>query len=323
MAANAADYFIKVRQNFSTTIGAGGVADGTTTTIPLTSVANLPTDTAIELVVNRVTTAGVVTNNYETVRGIISGSNLTNVVRGVEGTAQGWDAGVVVEYLATADIQNRLVTGILVEHSQAGAHNTATIAMLAGAQTFTGGKTYSQSALFNSGITVSQSAIFNSAAYFNGAIVGQQSAIFNSGVYANRLIPSAIPGADHSANGIIESLTAHETQAFGDVGYVSSTGDVALGNASVIASANVVAMCADVATTAAVAANYLFYGIARDDSWNWTPGGLIYLSTTGTTGNTLTQTAPAAADNVIQVIGQATHADRMIFHPQLVQIEHV
>jgi len=121
MAAAATDYFLKATANFATTIGAGGVADGTTTTIPLTSVANLATDTGIELVINRIDADGDETNAYETVRGVISGTNLTATVRGVEGSASGWAAGTIVEQLHTADIQNRMVTGILVNHSQTGA----------------------------------------------------------------------------------------------------------------------------------------------------------------------------------------------------------
>jgi hypothetical protein len=31
---------------------------------------------------------------------------------------------------------------------------------------------------------------------------------------------------------------------------------------------------------------------------------------------------PTGADDVIQIMGVATHADRMYFNPQLVQIEH-
>ncbi len=192
----AADYFIKVRQNFSTTIGSGGVANGTATTVPLTSVENLPTDTAIELVINRVDTAGVVTNNYETVRGIISGSNLTDVVRGVEGTAQGWDAGTVVEYLITADIQNRLVTGILVEHSQSGLHTN--FAKLTTEQTFTAGQSFSQTALFTSGFTANQSAIFNSSVsfagqpQFTGGMAVNQSAFFNSAMYTQQRSPQVV-----------------------------------------------------------------------------------------------------------------------------------
>lgn len=126
MPAAATDYFLKVTPAFSTTIGSGGVANGGVTTIPLTAVTDLPTDTGIELTINRVDSDGNETNSYETVRGVVSGSNLTNCVRGVEGTASAWDAGTVVEYLVTADIQNRMVTGVLVEHNQDGTHSDIT-----------------------------------------------------------------------------------------------------------------------------------------------------------------------------------------------------
>lgn len=194
MAASAYDYFIKVRQNFSTTIGSGGVAAADTTTFPLTSVVNLPTDTGIELVINRVDSAGAVTNNYETIRGVVSGSNLVNCVRGVEGTAQAWSAGTVVEYLVTADIQNRLVTGLLVEHSQSGIHSTSTFGMLAGDQTFTGGKTFAQTAVFQSATTFSGGATFSQSAIFG------QSALFQSGIYLNGVKVPSISSTDTQTN---------------------------------------------------------------------------------------------------------------------------
>ncbi len=134
MAASSSDYFIEVTPGFATTIGAGGVAAAGTTTVPLTSVSGLSTTTAVEVVINRVDSTGAVTNNYETVRGTISGTSLINCSRGVEGTAQAWTAGTVVEYLVTADIQNRMVTGITVGHTQAGLHNT-TIVSSAGTMT--------------------------------------------------------------------------------------------------------------------------------------------------------------------------------------------
>ena len=68
--------------------------------------------------------------------------------------------------------------------------------------------------------------------------------------------------------------------------------------------------------------DYLMLGVANQTAWSWTVGGLVYLSITGTTGNTLTQTAPSATDNVIQMIGIAIHANRMIVDPSLVQVEH-
>jgi hypothetical protein len=129
--------------------------------------------------------------------------------------------------------------------------------------------------------------------------------------------------ADLVASGVKIILTAHDTQAFGDVCTINSSGEAAIAKADAIANANTVVMCADASITANNAGNYLMLGVARNDTWEWaTVGGLIYLTVTGTTGNTLTQVAPSAANNVIQVMGIATSADRMIFNPSLVQVEH-
>lgn len=49
-------------------------------------------------------------------------------------------------------------------------------------------------------------------------------------------------------------------------------------------------------------------GTVRNDSWTWTPGGTIYLSTTA---GGLTQTAPSTTGDKVQVIGYALDADTM------------
>lgn len=102
---------------------------------------------------------------------------------------------------------------------------------------------------------------------------------------------------------------------------MNTDGEIQLGDASVIATSSVIAMCADASISADASGNYLLQGFARNDTWDWTVGGLIYLSTTGTTTNTLTQTAPSSTDEVVQILGVATHADRIYFNPQLVQVE--
>jgi hypothetical protein len=121
---------------------------------------------------------------------------------------------------------------------------------------------------------------------------------------------------DVTASGIIIPLTANESQAFGDSCYINSSGKAALSSASAITTASAVVLNVG-------PGKYLLHGIARNDVWNWTVGGLIYLSTTGTTGNTLTQIAPSGVNECIVVIGIATHSDRMYFFPQLVIVEHV
>lgn len=133
---------------------------------------------------------------------------------------------------------------------------------------------------------------------------------------------TAAPSSDVTTSGLTITLAANENQAFGDVCYIASTGKAFIAKADAIANANALVMCADATISAAATGNYLLVGIARQDAWNWTVGGLVYLSTTGTTTNTLTQTAPASANNVIQIVGVATHADRMYFNAQLVQVEH-
>lgn len=135
------------------------------------------------------------------------------------------------------------------------------------------------------------------------------------------VIVTAAPGSDHTATGMKIALTAASNIAFGDVCYIASTGKATLIDADAIASMSAIAMCIDATINADASGNFLLMGIARDDTWAWTVGGVIYGTVTGTTANTLSQTAPTGADDVVQIMGVATHADRMFFNPQLVQIE--
>jgi len=97
----------KGARRFTTQIGAAGVPDAITTTVPLVSVTGLPTDTQIELILNRVDSGGNLTPaKEEVVRGTVSGTNLINCTRGVEGTAQAHAAGEVVNSLLTASMWN-------------------------------------------------------------------------------------------------------------------------------------------------------------------------------------------------------------------------
>ena len=144
---------------------------------------------------------------------------------------------------------------------------------------------------------------------------------FDTGGRASSLYPYSVPTTDHTAYGIIEEFTAHDAQNFGDVCYVNSDGEMALADADAIATANVVAMTVET-IAADSAGDYLLFGTARDDTWAWTPGGKIFLTVTGTTGNTLSQSAPTGTDDCVVILGVATHADRMIFKPESVIVEH-
>lgn len=132
---------------------------------------------------------------------------------------------------------------------------------------------------------------------------------------------TAAPASDHTGYGITMTLTANENQAFGDVCYIASDGDAQLVDADAAASASALVMCISSSVSAAATGTYMLMGVARDDTWAWTVGGKIYISTTATTGNTLTQTPPSGAADIVQVVGIATHADRMIFKPSSLNVE--
>lgn len=121
MPAAATDKFIKGARRWAGQIGASGVADASVTTIPLVSVTGLPTDTAVELTIDRVDANGTLTpSKEEIIRGVVSGLNIINAVRGVEGTAQGHSAGAVVEVRLTASMWSRMIDALLVSINQAG-----------------------------------------------------------------------------------------------------------------------------------------------------------------------------------------------------------
>lgn len=126
------------------------------------------------------------------------------------------------------------------------------------------------------------------------------------------------PASDLTVSGVKVTLTAGEALVFGDVCYIKSDGKMGKADADAIATSSAVAIA--IATIANNADGlFLMLGFLRNDGYTWTVGGLLYLSTTA---GGITQTAPSGVDDVIQVLGVATHADRIYFNPQLVQVEH-
>lgn len=121
MPAANTDKFKKGKDLFSTTLSSGiGQND---TTIPLNSVSGLPTDTAVTLTIDATSSGGAATPTLrEVVTGVISGSNLTSVVRGKEGTQQAHSSGAVVTEYFTKTHWNDLNDGVLQEHQQDGNH---------------------------------------------------------------------------------------------------------------------------------------------------------------------------------------------------------
>lgn len=140
--------------------------------------------------------------------------------------------------------------------------------------------------------------------------------------YIRRVNIVSTPTADKESSGIICTFTAHESMAFGDVCYINTSGEAQLANADAVATSYAMCMCVSATVSASATGIYMLYGFANNTDWAWTVGSPVFVSTTGTSTNTLTQTSPSGTDDVIQIMGIATHADRMYFNPQLVQVEH-
>lgn len=126
MAAANTDKFRKSYSFTQKTLN-GSITDSATT-LTLNNATNLPTDTAVSFVVDRVDSNGNLTpNTRELMTGVVSGSTVTNLLRGEHGTtAQAHSSGAVVEFVNSGKAWNDLMDGILADHSQSGAHEVAT-----------------------------------------------------------------------------------------------------------------------------------------------------------------------------------------------------
>jgi hypothetical protein len=124
--------------------------------------------------------------------------------------------------------------------------------------------------------------------------------------------------ANQAYSGITVSMTYGESLAAGDLVYFKSDGTVWKADANAAGLYPVMGMAVE--TAASGSHVVLLQGIYRDDTrYAFTVGGAVYLSTTA---GAETQTQPSATDDVIQVVGVATHADRIYFKPDLSYITH-
>ncbi len=124
--------------------------------------------------------------------------------------------------------------------------------------------------------------------------------------------------SNQSYTGEIVSLTYGESLVPGDAVYLKSDGSVWKADANGSSTYPCIGLAMETASSGSHIV--LLKGIYRDDSlYNWTVGGILYLSTTA---GSLTQTQPSGTDEVIQVSGIATHADRILFNPDYTYITH-
>ncbi len=127
------------------------------------------------------------------------------------------------------------------------------------------------------------------------------------------------PDSDHTVSGFrADDLTAGENLVFGDFCFLKSDGKYWKADATDASTAPCSTMCMET-LSADQTGEYLFRGFARDDSWSWTIGALLYLSDTA---GELTETAPSGTGNVIQPIGIAQSATVVMMNPTYGYAEH-
>lgn len=126
-----------------------------------------------------------------------------------------------------------------------------------------------------------------------------------------------VPASDHNVVGLKSQYTAGENLVFGNFCYLKSDGKMWKADADASTTMPCLAMAA-ATITADDAGDFLEWGWARDDSWSWTVGSNLYVSTTA---GALTHTAPSSNGDQVQFVGIATHADRIRFNPTLNLIE--
>lgn len=127
------------------------------------------------------------------------------------------------------------------------------------------------------------------------------------------------PGSDHTYSGMDIVLTAGETFAFGEVGYIKSDGNIGRADADALSTAGAVVMAVQAINNGATGV-FLTHGTVRDASFAvGATGNIAYLSTTAGAATGLTA---VGANDVTQVLGVMLAPNIMLFNPQLVMVEH-
>jgi hypothetical protein len=143
-----------------------------------------------------------------------------------------------------------------------------------------------------------------------------------AGVVTNSLLTETVNASDATYSGIKTVRTVASgtgSSAFGQCYHVHTDGELVDADAD---SADTMP-CIALAITAGTGASktVLLQGVITETDWNWTIGGLIYVSTDPTTTTGLTQTAPSGTGDQVQVVGVALSADTIMFNPSLVLVE--
>ena len=126
------------------------------------------------------------------------------------------------------------------------------------------------------------------------------------------------PASDHQVWGLTFEDTVGENVVYGDFLYLKTDGKWWKSDADAEASMPVEAMATE--TIAANASGVLLWqrGIARDDSWSWTPETELFASTTP---GALTETRPSGSGDMVQSVAKSRTVTVIMFRPSPAMVE--
>lgn len=135
--------------------------------------------------------------------------------------------------------------------------------------------------------------------------------------------PRALYPAQSSglSTGMKAYFTANEAHQLGDLVRLNGSNTVTLASASSYSNALVIAMATESVSTSS-RGTYLLRGFISNSSWSFTVGAPVYLSTSGTSGNTLTQTKPTSSGTIVLPVGYAVSATTLYFNPSMTLLEN-
>lgn len=138
-------------------------------------------------------------------------------------------------------------------------------------------------------------------------------------ITSNLSIATYAIATDHSSNAIISECIAGESIAFGLPMYLKSDGKWYPAEASTSTKMTAKSISLGITTeesASGYSGNLILFGTMRDDSWNWTPGGDIYVDKTG--GLTQASADPDTyftAGDTVQIIAFALSQTEIFVSP--------
>ena len=139
----------------------------------------------------------------------------------------------------------------------------------------------------------------------------------NSPEFSNEVIHL---GSEHNEPVNISGISSYGTVAANTTGlgaalFMNSDGNYEEADADDVATMPCVALALETGTGNK---KILLQGYITNESWTWTPGGLVYVSPD--TGE-LTQTIPLTSGQQVQIVGYASGTNTVFFNPNLMLIE--